>query len=151
MYLSSVSPSKGTYLSAVHQPHRNLTAARVSRDRPHCLRRVQPRSGCDWAEVSLCILLFIAFDTAASVQSESWRLQGSLVLKRPLMWLAPIRGHRRNVKDMLIFSCGALGLLGLRKKSFHYTQKMEPFWGPIFRKNFKNFFRAPSIDLMTIL
>lgn len=103
LYLSSISPSKGTYppampLASLESHHRrDLPRA------PSLVVTVFSRSTWDGTQVSLFLLPVIARHRCA-VTSKTNRLRRTDARRSPAFVACRITGSRRNVKDMLIFN-----------------------------------------------
>ena len=103
LYLSSISPSKGTYppampLASLESHHRrDLPRA------PSLVVTVFSRSTWDGTQVSLFLLPVIARHGGA-VTSKTNRLRRTDARRSPAFVACRITGSRRNVKDMLIFN-----------------------------------------------
>lgn len=78
-------------------PHWNLTTLWFSQSRPRWLRRITvdaaSRSACDWTQVSLLLLLFMAFGADAPHRPT-----------QEVVWLIGFADGRRKVKDALYYS-----------------------------------------------
>lgn len=98
-YLSTTPRTRERILRQCILPHGNLTPPRISARRPHWLRRLTAlfvplqRSACDWTQVSLLLLLFMAFGADAPHRPT-----------QKVVWLIGFADGRRKVKDALYYS-----------------------------------------------
>ena len=103
LYLSSISPSKGTYPPTMHLASLESHHRRDLPRAPSLVVTVFSRSTWDGTQVSLFLLPVIAHHGCA-VTSKTNRLRRTDV-RRSLAFVAHrLPDSRRNVKDMLIFN-----------------------------------------------
>ena len=118
LYLSSISPSKGTYppampLASLESHHRrDLPRA------PSLVVTVFSRSTWDGTQVSLFLLPVIARHGCA-VMSKTNRLRRTDARRSPAFLACRITGSRRNVKDMLIFNFQGAEVVCLIEEQFY--------------------------------
>ena len=118
LYLSSISPSKGTYppampLASLESHHRrDLPRA------PSLVVTVFSRSTWDGTQVSLFLLPVIARHGCA-VMSKTNRLRRTDARRSPAFLACRITGSRRNVKDMLIFNFQGAEIVYLIEELFY--------------------------------
>lgn len=92
-------PNKVTHPPAMHFASWESHPPRISARRPHRLRRLTAlfvplqRSACDWTQVSLLLLLFMAFGADAPHRPT-----------QKVVWLIGFADGRRKVKDALYYS-----------------------------------------------
>ena len=118
LYLSSISPSKGTYpptmpLASLESHHRrDLPRA------PSLVVTVFSRSTWDGTQVSLFLLHVIARH-GGTVMSKTNRLRRTDAHSSPAFVACRITGSRRNVKDMLIFNFQGAEIVCLIEELFY--------------------------------
>ena len=118
LYLSSISPSKGTYpptmpLASLESHHRrDLPRA------PSLVVTVFSRSTWDGTQVSLFLLPIIARH-GGTVTSKINRLRRTDARRSPAFVACRITGSRRNVKDMLIFNFQGAEIVCLIEELFY--------------------------------
>ena len=118
LYLSSISPSKGTYppampLASLESHHRrDLPRA------PSLVVTVFSRSTWDGTQVSLFLLPIIARH-GGTVMSKTNRLRRTDARRSPAFLACRITGSRRNVKDMLIFNFQGAEIVCLIEELFY--------------------------------
>ena len=139
LYLSSISPSKGTYpptmpLASLESHHRrDLPRA------PSLVVTVFSRSTWDGTQVSLFLLPVIARHGCA-ITSKTNRLRRTDARRSPAFVACRITGSRRNVKDMLIFNFQGAEIVCLIEELFYpSTPLLHTFFA--FGRNFFNFFQ----------
>ena len=86
-------PNKGTHPPVMHLTSLESHHSRDLREAPSLTATVLSRSACDWAQVSLLLLLFMAFGVDAPHRPT-----------QKVVWLIGFADSRRKVKDALYYS-----------------------------------------------
>ncbi len=86
-------PNKGTHPPVMHLTSLESHHSRDLREAPSLAATVLSRSACDWTQVSLLLLLFMAFDADAPHRPT-----------QKVVWLIGFADGRRKVKDALYYS-----------------------------------------------
>lgn len=86
-------PNKGTHPPVMHLTSLESHHSRDLREAPSLAATVLSRSACDWAQVSLLLLLFMAFGVDAPHRPT-----------QKVVWLIGFADSRRKVKDALYYS-----------------------------------------------
>ena len=86
-------PNKGTHPPVMHLTSLESHHSRDLREAPSLAATVLSRSACDWTQVSLLLLLFMAFDADAPHRPT-----------QKVVWLIGFADGRRKVKDALNYS-----------------------------------------------
>lgn len=129
--------------SAAGRLHRRHASPGVSPSRPHCVRRLQSRSCCDWTEVSLCLLLVIAVPEAVRYPQPvfSARFACKNVIARRCRGLPPSSGGgNRNVSDEWLMQLSING----GQKALYISSRRERQTRRTFSRFFQIFFEPPD-------
>ena len=118
LYLSSISPSKGTYPPAMPLASLESHHRRDLPRTPSLVVTVFSRSTWDGTQVSLFLLHVIARHGCA-VMSKTNRLRRTDARRSPAFLACRITGSRRNVKDMLIFNFQGAEVVCLIEEQFY--------------------------------
>ena len=86
-------PNKGTHPPVMHLTSLESHHSRDLREAPSLAATVLSRSACDWTQVSLLLLLFMAFGADAPHRPT-----------QKVVWLIGFADGRRKVKDALYYS-----------------------------------------------
>ena len=86
-------PNKGTHPPVMHLTSLESHHSRDLREAPSLAATVLSRSACDWTQVSLLLLLFMAFGVDAPHRPT-----------QKVVWLIGFADSRRKVKDALYYS-----------------------------------------------
>lgn len=85
-------PNKGTHPPVMHLTSLESHHSRDLREAPSLAATVLSRSACDWTQVSLLLLLFMAFGVDAPHRPT-----------QKVVWLIGFADSRRKVKDALYY------------------------------------------------
>ena len=118
LYLSSISPSKGTYPPAMPLASLEFHHRRDLPRAPSLVVTVFSRSTWDGTQVSLFLLPIIARH-GGTVTSKINRLRRTDARRSPAFVACRITGSRRNVKDMLIFNFQGAEIVCLIEELFY--------------------------------
>lgn len=142
LYLSSISPSKGTYPPAMHLASLESHHRRDLPRAPSLVVTVFSRSTWDGTQVSLFLLPVIAHRGCA-VTSKTNRLRRTDVRRSPAFVACRLPDSRKNVKDMLIFNFQGTGIVCLIEAFFALYYSLYRFFTTKKTANYyfsKNFF-----------